>query len=93
MFRNDGYLLCSRAQTVKVVVSEETPAMSVDRAHIMKLSCAEPAKERVLVTTLTKRLSEDLASYMSRKGVRCKYLHSDITKKNKSKSPVQKKRC
>ena len=36
------------------------------------------AKERVLVTTLTKRLSEDLASYMSRKGVRCKYLHSDI---------------
>jgi excinuclease ABC subunit B len=36
------------------------------------------AKERVLVTTLTKRLSEDLASYLTTQGVRCKYLHSDI---------------
>ncbi len=34
--------------------------------------------ERVLVTTLTKRLAEDLTSYLSRKGVRCRYLHSDI---------------
>jgi excinuclease ABC subunit B len=36
------------------------------------------AKERVLVTTLTKRLAEDLASYLTTQGVRCKYLHSDI---------------
>ncbi|MBN1457520.1 MAG: excinuclease ABC subunit UvrB [Sedimentisphaerales bacterium] len=36
------------------------------------------AKERVLVTTLTKRLAEDLSSYMSKKDIRCKYLHSDI---------------
>ncbi|MBE0538013.1 MAG: excinuclease ABC subunit UvrB [Phycisphaerae bacterium] len=34
--------------------------------------------ERVLVTTLTKRLAEDLASYMTKKGLRCKYLHSEI---------------
>ena len=34
--------------------------------------------ERVLVTTLTKRMSEDLSSYLSKKGFRCKYLHSEI---------------
>jgi excinuclease ABC subunit B len=34
--------------------------------------------ERVLVTTLTKRLSEDLARYLSDMGLRVKYLHSDI---------------
>ncbi|HVS69815.1 MAG TPA: excinuclease ABC subunit UvrB [Phycisphaerae bacterium] len=34
--------------------------------------------ERVLVTTLTKRLAEDLAHYMGEAGLRCKYLHSEI---------------
>ena len=34
--------------------------------------------ERVLVTTLTKRMSEDLAEYYSETGVRCRYLHSEI---------------
>jgi excinuclease ABC subunit B len=34
--------------------------------------------ERVLVTTLTKRMAEDLAEYYSEVGVRCRYLHSEI---------------
>ena len=34
--------------------------------------------QRVLVTTLTKRMSEDLAEYYSEVGVRCRYLHSEI---------------
>ena len=34
--------------------------------------------ERVLVTTLTKRMSEDLAEYYSEVGVRCAYLHSEV---------------
>jgi excinuclease ABC subunit B len=34
--------------------------------------------ERVLVTTLTKRMSEDLAEYYAEVGVRCRYLHSEI---------------
>jgi excinuclease ABC subunit B len=34
--------------------------------------------ERVLVTTLTKRMSEDLTEYYSEMGVRCRYLHSEI---------------
>jgi excinuclease ABC subunit B len=34
--------------------------------------------ERVLVTTLTKRMSEDLAEYFAEVGIRCRYLHSEI---------------
>jgi excinuclease ABC subunit B len=34
--------------------------------------------ERVLVTTLTKRMSEDLAEYYAEVGVRCRYMHSEI---------------
>jgi excinuclease ABC subunit B len=35
-------------------------------------------RERVLVTTLTKRMAEDLAEYYSEVGVRCRYMHSEI---------------
>ena len=35
-------------------------------------------KERMLVTTLTKKMAEDLAGYISKKGFACKYLHSEI---------------
>src|SRR5262252_7664201 len=34
--------------------------------------------ERVLVTTLTKRMAEDLAEYFTEIGVRCRYLHSEV---------------
>lgn len=37
------------------------------------------ANERVLVTTLTKRMSEDLAQYYTEAGVKCTYLHSEVT--------------
>jgi excinuclease ABC subunit B len=39
---------------------------------------AAGAGERVLVTTLTKRMAEELTSYFAEVGVRCRYLHSDI---------------
>ncbi len=35
-------------------------------------------KQRVLVTTLTKKMSEDLAEYLREAGIKVKYLHSDI---------------
>jgi excinuclease ABC subunit B len=38
----------------------------------------EARAERVLVTTLTKRMSEDLTDYLQQTGVRVRYLHSDI---------------
>jgi excinuclease ABC subunit B len=34
--------------------------------------------ERVIITTLTKRLAEDLSRYMKEKGLRCKWLHSEL---------------
>lgn len=34
--------------------------------------------ERVLVTTLTKRMAEELTAYLGRMGVRCNYIHSDV---------------
>jgi excinuclease ABC subunit B len=36
------------------------------------------AGERVLVTTLTKRMAEDLAEYFTEVGIRCRYLHSEV---------------
>jgi len=36
------------------------------------------AGERTLVTTLTKRMAENLSSYITKKGFRCRYLHSEI---------------
>jgi excinuclease ABC subunit B len=38
----------------------------------------EKRKERVLVTTLTKRMAEDLAEYLQSVGVKVRYMHSDI---------------
>ena len=35
-------------------------------------------KERVLVTTLTKRMAEDLTSYLQKAGIRVRYMHSDV---------------
>jgi len=45
---------------------------------IVEIKAAVAAGERVLVTTLTKRMSEDLTSYLRDAEVRVEYLHSDI---------------
>ena len=45
---------------------------------IGEIQKAVTAGERVLVTTLTKRLSEDITTYLRKAGVRVEYLHSDI---------------
>lgn len=36
-------------------------------------------KERVLVTTLTKRMAEELTKFMSRAAIKCRYIHSEVT--------------
>ncbi|MHC4757755.1 MAG: excinuclease ABC subunit UvrB [Planctomycetota bacterium] len=36
------------------------------------------AKERILITTMTKRMAEDLSGYITKKGFKCRYLHSEI---------------
>ena len=43
-----------------------------------KYAAGPPSASAVLVTTLTKRLAEDLAAYFGKQDVRCKWLHSDL---------------
>jgi excinuclease ABC subunit B len=45
---------------------------------LSEIRIREGREERVLVTTLTKRMSEDLTDYLQQAGVRVRYLHSDI---------------
>ena len=45
---------------------------------IREISIRAEKNERTLVTTLTKRMAEDLAEYLSKKEVRVRYLHSEI---------------
>lgn len=45
---------------------------------LSEIKIREKKKERVLVTTLTKRMAEDLTEYLSDHGVRVRYLHSDV---------------
>lgn len=47
--------------------------------HLMEMAQRRTIKgERTIVTTLTKRLAEDLAAYLDENGLKCKYLHSEI---------------
>ena len=45
---------------------------------LAEIRLRETARERVLVTTLTKRMAEDLTDYLLDKGVRVRYLHSEV---------------
>ena len=45
---------------------------------ILEIKKRSDNSERVLVTTLTKRMAEDLAEYLSKKQVRVRYMHSEI---------------
>ncbi len=56
----------------------------IDNLAMQIRECAE-RKERVLVTTLTKRMSEDLTSYLQGEGLKVKYLHSEIETIERSK--------
>jgi excinuclease ABC subunit B len=45
---------------------------------VHEISVRSGKNQRTLVTTLTKRMAEDLAEYLAKKGVRVRYLHSEI---------------
>ena len=45
---------------------------------LSEIRLREERNERVLVTTLTKRMAEDLTDYLAEHGVKVRYLHSDI---------------
>jgi excinuclease ABC subunit B len=58
------------------IVLKPTKGQIDDLLHEINLRAAR--NERVLVTTLTKKMAEDLTDYLLDKGVRVRYLHSDI---------------
>jgi len=57
---------------------EVRPARTQVDDLLSEINIRADKKERVLVTTLTKRMSEDLTEYLMDHGVRVRYLHSDI---------------
>ena len=48
------------------------------RSHGARCAARAERDERVLITTLTKRMAEDLTEYYQQNGLRVRYLHSDI---------------
>ena len=58
------------------VVVKPTHGQIDDLMHEIKLRVERG--ERVLVTTLTKRMAEDLTAYLSENGIRVEYLHSEV---------------
>lgn len=54
------------------------PAKTQVNDLIMEIKKRTLRKERTLVTTLTKRLAEDLSGYLKEEGIKCMYLHSEI---------------
>ncbi|MEE9345145.1 MAG: excinuclease ABC subunit UvrB [Methylococcales bacterium] len=57
---------------------EVRPAVSQVDDLLSEISICVELKQRVLVTTLTKRMSEDLTDYLYEHNVRVRYMHSDI---------------
>ena len=58
------------------IVVKPTQGQIDDLIHEIRLRTA--ANERVLVTTLTKKMSEDLTDYLLEQGIRVRYLHSEV---------------
>ena len=59
-------------------VIEVRPSLNQIDDLMEEIARRSAVNERVLVTTLTKRMAEELTTYLSRMGVRCNYIHSDV---------------
>jgi excinuclease ABC subunit B len=59
-------------------VVEVRPAMTQVDDLLSEIKRHVAVEERILVTTLTKRMAEDLTEYLTENGIRVRYLHSDI---------------
>jgi excinuclease ABC subunit B len=59
-------------------VIEIRPSLNQIDDLIEEIQIRAEIDERVLVTTLTKRMAEELAKYLTKVNIRCRYIHSDI---------------
>ena len=57
---------------------EVRPTLNQIDDLVEEIEIRAEADERVLVTTLTKRMAEELYKYFDRMGIRCRYIHSDV---------------
>ena len=60
-------------------VIDVRPSLNQIDDLLEEITLRTEAGERVLVTTLTKRMAEELTEYLLRMNVRCNYIHSDVT--------------
>lgn len=59
-------------------VIEIRPSLNQIDDLIEEIHSRAEVDERVLVTTLTKRMAEELAKYLTKVGIRCRYIHSEV---------------
>jgi len=59
-------------------IIEIRPSLNQIDDLIEEIQTRAEIDERVLVTTLTKRMAEELAKYLTKVGVRCRYIHSEV---------------
>ena len=59
-------------------IIEVRPSLNQIDDLLEEITLRTEANERVLITTLTKRMAEELTDYLLRMGVRCNYIHSDV---------------
>jgi excinuclease ABC subunit B len=59
-------------------VIEVRPSQNQIDDLVEEIRVREERDERVLITTLTKRMAEELTKYLTRINVRCRYIHSDV---------------
>ncbi len=59
-------------------VIEVRPSQNQIDDLVEEIRLREERDERVLITTLTKRMAEELTKYLTRINVRCRYIHSDV---------------
>lgn len=59
-------------------IIEVRPSMNQVDDLMEEIQLRIERQERVLVTTLTKRMAEELTEYLLRHGIRCTYIHSDV---------------
>ncbi len=59
-------------------IIEIRPSLNQIDDLIEEIQARAEIDERVLVTTLTKRMAEELAKYLTKVSIRCRYIHSDV---------------
>ena len=59
-------------------IIEVRPSLNQVDDLMEEIAQRSEANERVLVTTLTKRMAEELSGYFQKMGIRCEYIHSDV---------------